>query len=118
MAGRLRLFSISEARFAGKRKAGSKMPKLKESVSSASTRQVSAVSPYLTTDEAVAYTRTSGKTLRRAELAGELPSFKPGKTKLYRATDLERWVATKATQITPCGKIVRPKLSELLGATR
>jgi excisionase family DNA binding protein len=73
--------------------------------------------PYLTTDEAVAYARSSAKTLRRAELAGELPAFKPGKTKLYRVSDLDRWVATKAIQITPCDRLVRPRLSELLGAT-
>jgi excisionase family DNA binding protein len=76
------------------------------------------VSPYLTTDEAVTYTHSSAKTLRRAELAGELPAFKPGKTKLYRVSDLDRWVASKALQITPCDKIVHPKLSELLGATQ
>jgi len=78
----------------------------------------SILSPYLATYEAVAYTRTSPKTLRRAELKGELTAFKPGRVKLYRVADLDRWVATKATQITPCAKLARrPKLSDLVGAT-
>jgi len=74
-------------------------------------------SPYLTTCEAVAYTHTSPKTLRRAELAGELPSFKPGKTKLYRVADLDRWVTSKALQITMAADCRRPKLSDLLSVT-
>jgi hypothetical protein len=73
------------------------------------------VSPYLNTEQAVAYTRTSAKTLRRAELAGELPAFKPGKTKLYRVTDLDRWVASKALQVTGGADWQRPRLSEMLG---
>jgi excisionase family DNA binding protein len=77
--------------------------------------QVSAASPYLTTDEAVAYTRTSAKTLRRAELADELPAFKPGKTKLYRVTDLDRWVASKVVRVTRGADWQLPKLSEMLG---
>jgi excisionase family DNA binding protein len=71
--------------------------------------------PYLTTCEAVAYTHTSSKTLRRAELAGELPAFKPGRTKLYRITDLDRWVASKALRITGVTELKRPRLSEMLG---
>ena len=77
---------------------------------------IEVANPYLTTDQAAEYTHTSAKTLRRAELAGELSAFRPGKTKLYRITDLDRWVASKATQIAPCHKLVRPKLSDLVGA--
>lgn len=76
--------------------------------------EASLVTPYVTTSEAVAYTRASAKTLHRAELAGELVSFKPGKTKLYRMDDLDAWVATKAVQVEPCSQLVRPKLSALL----
>jgi hypothetical protein len=78
--------------------------------------QIKVASPYLTTEEAVGYTRTSAKTLRRAELASELPAFKPGKTKLYRVADLDRWVASKALQTTRGADLLRPKLSEMLGA--
>jgi hypothetical protein len=81
------------------------------------TTQAPAVSPYLTTHEAVSYTHSSAKTLRRAELAGELAAFKPGKTKLYRINDLDRWVASKALEIVGRADGQRPKLSELLSAT-
>jgi hypothetical protein len=76
--------------------------------------EMDVASPFLTTREAAAYTRSSAKTLRRAELAGELTVFKPGKTNLYLVTDLDLWVASKAIQITPCAKLVHPKLSDLL----
>ena len=71
---------------------------------------------YLTTDEAVEYTHSSVKTLRRAELSGELQAYKPGKQKLYRLTDLDTWVASKALD-TPQPSWPRPKLSDLLAAT-
>ena len=74
-------------------------------------------SPYLTTKEAVAYTHTSAKTLRRAELAGELQSFRPGKVKLYRITDLDQWVASKESHVVPESRLVRPKLSDLIATT-
>jgi hypothetical protein len=75
------------------------------------------VSPFLTTEQAVAYTHTSAKTLRRAELTGELPSFRPGKVKLYRITDLDNWVASKAIEPDVCVQLIRPKLSDLLAST-
>jgi excisionase family DNA binding protein len=71
---------------------------------------------YLTTTEAVTYSHSSVKTLRRAELAGELQAYKPGKQKLYKLTDLDNWVASKTVD-TPHQSWPRPKLSELLAAT-
>ena len=77
---------------------------------------MTAPGPYLTTSEAEEYTHSSAKTLRRAELAGELVSFKPGKQKLYRVIDLDRWVTSKALQITAAADLRRPRLSDLLSA--
>jgi hypothetical protein len=74
-------------------------------------------SPYLTTEQAVAYTHTSAKTLRRAELSGGLPSFRPGKVKLYRITDLDNWVISKAIEPDVTEQFSRPKLSDLLASS-
>jgi excisionase family DNA binding protein len=71
-------------------------------------------SPYLTTFEAAAYTHTSAKTLRRAELAGELQAFKPGKEKLYRTSDLDQWVVTKKVAAYVDERLHGARLSDLL----
>jgi excisionase family DNA binding protein len=62
---------------------------------------VTAVSPWLTVDEACAYAKVSRATLLRAARLGRVQGFKVNSARLwrFRASDLDTWIEKSATPV-------------------
>ena len=59
---------------------------------------ITATEPWLGYDEAAEYIGVSGTTLRRWFSEGnkqKIPSYKPGKKRQFRRSELEAWIATR-----------------------
>lgn len=61
--------------------------------------------PWMTTDEAVAYTRIPLGTFKQMAAAGQIPSHGEGRRNLYHRGEIDQWLLGYARDTDPTGRI-------------